>query len=126
MILDEQRPYQLWRIRLHRFVFEYKPEPARRHKPTKLGLDSLNKSPVLSSSSLSISVCPGLPFQLVSPRLHLLHGLRSRPAKNSQGTQDFLFHHRSETTIRQNEGWLAVLLGAGLFRSPMRNLDLAL
>src|SRR2546425_9320697 len=126
MILDEQRPYQLWRIRLHRSVFEYKPEPAKRHKPTKLGLDSLNKSPVLSSCSLSISVCPILPFQLVSLRLRLLHGRRCRPPKNSQAMHGFLFHDRSETTIRQNEGWLAVLLGAGLFRNPMRNLDLAL
>src|SRR2546425_10537950 len=126
MILDEQRPYQLWRIRLHRFVFEYKPEPAKRHKPTKLGLDSLNKSRVLSSGSLAISLFPSLPFHLVSQGLRPLHGLRSRPAKNSQGTQDFLFHHRSETTIRQNEGWLAALLGAGLFRNPVRNLDLAL
>src|SRR2546425_380044 len=89
-------------------------------------IDGLSKSRVLSSGSLAISLFPILPFQLVSPRLHLLHGLRSRPAKNSQGTQDFLSHHRSETTIHQNEGWLAALLGAGLFRNPVRNLDLAL
>src|SRR5437016_8540816 len=100
--------------------------PARRRKPTRLGLDSLNKRRVLSSGSLATSLFPSLPFQLVSPRLHLLRGLRSRPAKNSQGTQDFLSHHRSETTTRQNGEWLAGFLGADLLRNPMRNLDLAL
>src|SRR2546428_7041658 len=123
---DEQWPHQPWGTPVHRSVFVCMSELSRRHKPTKLGLDSLSKSRVLSSGSLAISLFPILPFQLVSPRLHLLHGLRSRPAKNSQGTQDFLYHHRSETTTRQNGEWLAVLLGPGLFRNPVRNLDLAL
>src|SRR6267143_2750128 len=123
---DEQQPYPHLETQLHCSVFVYKSEPARRHKPTKLGLDSLNKSRALSSGSLAISLFPSLPFQSASLGPGLFHGLRCTPARNSQGMQGFLFHHRSETTIRQTGEWLATLLGAGPFRNPMRSLDLAL
>src|SRR2546427_8134401 len=123
---DEQRPYPLQNTPLHRSLFIYMSGPARRRKPTRLGLDSLNKSRVLSSGSLATSLFPSLPFQSVSLGLCPSHGLRCRPARNSQGMHGFLFHHRSETTTRQNGEWLAGFLGADLLRNPMRNLDLAL